>query len=147
MSDAAPPRAVTPPPGEVDPPPGEVAVPPGERAGRSVVHSFVRFINRTARRANIIWVDYNGQAVHMNTLEPAASVNVNTFVGHPWLFRDSSSGDKLAVQCHEVYRPPAWYSQRAADRRPARRTVYITLPGEAVTTDHTQASQTPSASY
>ena len=66
------------------------------RSEPSTHHSFVRFCNRTLRRADVIWFNYTGQGVKYKTLLPTQTVDVNTFVGHPWMFRDHDTGDRYA---------------------------------------------------
>ena len=64
------------------------------RSEPSRTHSYVRFCNRTLRRADVIWFNYEGQGVKYKTLLPTQTVDVNTFVGHPWMFRDHDTGDR-----------------------------------------------------
>lgn len=59
----------------------------GRQAGKSVISSFVRFVNRTQRHVDIVWLNYEGARVRYKTLQPEQFVDVNTFVGHPWIFR------------------------------------------------------------
>lgn len=98
------------------------------KAGRSVIHSFVRFVNSTNRKVDVVWLNYEGQGIRYKSLDPHKYVDVNTFVGHPWTFRDSETGQKMVVQLKEIYRPIGW------DRRegwpPQRKVVNITIPGK-----------------
>ena len=95
----------------------------------SMVHSFVRFLNCTLRRVDVVWLNYEGIGIRYRTLAPNQWVDVNTFVGHPWIFRDSITGDKLVVQLKEVFEPPSW---RDVDENtlPQRKTFNITIPGQ-----------------
>lgn len=96
------------------------------RSGRSQVHSFVRFVNQTLRNVNILWLNYEGARVRYKTLYPNQFVDVNTFVGHPWIFRDADTGDKLVVQLREVYEPIGYNVMEGWP--PHRRVVKISIP-------------------
>ena len=87
----------------------------------------MRFVNRTPRKVDIVWINFEGSCVRYRTLYPGHSVNVNTFVGHPWIFRDSDTGDKLVAQFREVYEPIGWSPVEGVP--PQRKQVHITLPG------------------
>ncbi len=90
-----------------------------------MVQSFVRFVNRTIRQVDVVWLNYEGIGVHYRSLTPNQWVDVNTYVGHPWIFRDSETGDKLVVQLQEVFEPPHWNAQNP----PTRKIFNITIPG------------------
>lgn len=96
------------------------------RSGRSQIHSFVRFVNLTLRKVDIVWLNYEGARVRYKTLHPGQFVDVNTFVGHPWIFRDADTGDRLMVQLKEVYEPIGY--NIAQGWPPQRRIVNITIP-------------------
>ncbi|XP_041369257.1 von Hippel-Lindau disease tumor suppressor-like [Gigantopelta aegis] len=96
------------------------------KSGRSVVYSFVRFVNCTKRRVDIIWLNYEGARVKYRTLQPHQFVDANTFVGHPWVFRDADTGDRLMVQLREVYEPVGWSSSDGWP--PQRKVVNISIP-------------------
>ena len=94
-----------------------------------MVHSFVRFLNCTVRRVDVVWLNYEGVGIRYRTLAPNQWVDVNTFVGHPWIFRDSITGDKLVVQLKEIFEPPSW-KDVDENALPQRKTFNITIPGE-----------------
>ncbi|XP_013413378.1 von Hippel-Lindau disease tumor suppressor-like [Lingula anatina] len=96
------------------------------KAQTSRTYAFVRFINKTARHVDVIWLNYEGARVRYKTLSPEQWVDVNTFVGHPWIFRDSVSGDRLVVQHEAVYEPEGWNIEEGWP--PTRRLVSITIP-------------------
>jgi len=96
------------------------------KSGRSAMYSFVRFVNCTVRRVDIVWLNYEGIGIKYKTLDPEQCVDVNTFVGHPWIFRDSDTGDKLVVQLKEVYEPVGWVQHDGWP--PKRKLVSITIP-------------------
>ncbi|KAK7095242.1 von Hippel-Lindau disease tumor suppressor-like [Littorina saxatilis] len=100
--------------------------PPRLQSGRSQVHSFVRFVNQTLRKVDIVWLNYEGARVRYKTLQPDQFVDVNTFVGHPWIFRDADTGDKLMVQLQEVFEPIGYNINEGWP--PQRRVVRISIP-------------------
>ena len=63
----------------------------------------------------------------MRTLRPKDEVPVNTFVGHPWIFRDNATGDKIHVEFKEVFSAEA--PDESAPTSLPRRLVNITIPG------------------
>ncbi|XP_064649754.1 von Hippel-Lindau disease tumor suppressor-like [Lineus longissimus] len=90
------------------------------------MHSYVRFVNLTLRRVDVIWLNYQGIRVHYKTLDPEQYFNINTYVGHPWIFRDSLTGDKLVVRLKEVFEPVVWTGDDGWP--PQRKVVNITIP-------------------
>lgn len=74
---------------------------------------------------DLIWLDYNGIRVKYTSLDPAEMYDVDTFVNHPWIFRDSLTHDRLAVLHREVFLPPG---PSRTDGEQPRRLVPITLP-------------------
>ncbi len=107
----------------------EESAPKKLKSGPSMVQSFVRFVNRTIRQVDVVWLNYEGIGVHYRSLAPNHWVDVNTYVGHPWIFRDSETGDKLVVQLQEVFEPPRWNTQNP----PTRKVFNITIPGMLTT--------------
>ncbi|KAG8232842.1 hypothetical protein J437_LFUL012646 [Ladona fulva] len=94
--------------------------------------AYVRFRNITVRKVDVIWLNYEGSQVKYRTLKPGEFFDVNTFLSHPWLFRDSETQDKLVVRCKEIFRPPVPIDQGAGganqNRRVTRTEVCITIP-------------------
>lgn len=81
-------------------------VPPRPLAAHnSREQSFVLFHNTTPRYVNLYWIDYNGRRSFYAILRPGANIKANTYVTHPWLFRDSQTGEYMQVQKQEVYWP------------------------------------------
>ncbi|XP_060064238.1 von Hippel-Lindau disease tumor suppressor-like [Ylistrum balloti] len=97
------------------------------RSGRSTVTSFVRFVNRTHRFVDIVWLNYEGARVKYKTLQPGQFVDVNTFVGHPWIFRDSDTGDHLVVKLREVFEMTTGWTPNDGVP-PWRKVINITIP-------------------
>ena len=102
----------------------------GRKSLPSRVKSYIRFVNKTDRTVDVVWLNYEGLGVRFRTVPPGQFVDVNTFAGHPWIFRDSHSGDKLVVQVQgnrDVYNPEGWRGEDGWP--PHRRVIHITLPG------------------
>lgn len=82
----------------------------------------IRFENRTSRRSDLLWFDYDGCAVKYCTILPGRAVNMVTFVGHPWVCRDTDSGVQHLLNHTSVF--------KATDGNQDGRkiTVMITIP-------------------
>ncbi len=89
------------------------------------------FRNCTPRLVNLLWLDFQGKQVTYtrNGLKPRHKMGMNTFEGHPWIFRDHNTGDKLACytdtdsQKREVFFPIPF-----SDDHPRETQVNIILP-------------------
>jgi von Hippel-Lindau disease tumor supressor len=104
------------------------------RSEHSLHKSFVRFINKSNRTVDVIWINFEGRLVKYNTLQPGVFLDMNTYATHPWIFLDSETQDRLVVESKEVFLPEPWYVQYRHLRReelpptPERTPVYITIP-------------------
>jgi von Hippel-Lindau disease tumor supressor len=96
----------------------------GLRSNESITASFVRFINATSRSVDCIWINYNGHRVKYKTLAPNQFFDANTYVSHPWIFRDSATRDKMCVNTNYVFMPSATLTTALTHRK----LVKITLP-------------------
>ncbi|XP_045196823.2 von Hippel-Lindau disease tumor suppressor-like [Mercenaria mercenaria] len=97
------------------------------KSKKSIHYSFLRFLNKTKRKVDVVWVNYEGARVRYKTLNPDQFLDINTFAGHPWIFFDSETGDKMVVQLKEVFEPVAWNSE-GNNWPPQRKVVNITIP-------------------
>uniref|UniRef100_A0A8C8W559 von Hippel-Lindau disease tumour suppressor beta domain-containing protein n=1 Tax=Peromyscus maniculatus bairdii TaxID=230844 RepID=A0A8C8W559_PERMB len=77
--------------------------------------------NRSPRVAQPLWLDFQGEPQPFQTLLPGASLRINSYRGHPWLFRDARTNDRLLVNQTELFVPSL-----SVDGRPAF--ANITLP-------------------
>ena len=98
------------------------------KSQKSVHYSFVQFLNKTGKKTDVVWVNYHGIGELYRTLLPGQFLDINTFVGHPWVFFDSETGDQMVVQLKKVFQPVAWNSD--GEKTPVRKSVTITLPGK-----------------
>eukprot|EP00898_Chlorokybus_atmophyticus_P005771 jgi/Chlat1/6195/Chrsp427S05726 len=64
----------------------------------------VLFVNETGQTLKLYWLDYAGQEVEYDTLEPAQEYRQQTFVTHPWRFI-SADGIKMLVDRRDTYFP------------------------------------------
>ncbi|XP_062622361.1 von Hippel-Lindau disease tumor suppressor-like [Saccostrea cucullata] len=98
------------------------------KSKKSIVCSLVRFKNRTERGVDIIWLNYEGARVKYKTLQAYEFVDVNTYVGHPWIFLDVESGERLVVDLKSVYEPTTGWVPSQWPIKPVRKVVNITIP-------------------
>lgn len=77
--------------------------------------------NRSPRVAQPLWLDFQGEPQPFQTLLPGASLRINSYRGHPWLFRDARTNDRLLINQTELFVPSL-----SVDGRPAF--ANITLP-------------------
>lgn len=103
------------------------------RSDNSGIQAFATFINCSQRTVKVFWIDFRGERVDYTRerggLKPRQYLQMHTFEGHPWIFRDKDSNDKLVFksvrnQLEEVYFPVAW------DGRPAP-IIKIQIPGRS----------------
>lgn len=64
---------------------------PGRQPLRSLEHRQkckLHFVNISRRDVRIIWLNYEGGEKDYNVLKPNHAYVIDTFVTHPWIFRD-----------------------------------------------------------
>ena len=98
----------------------------------SNVLSFISFSNKTERNADLIWLDFNGKGVKYKTLVPSQCIDINTYVGHPWLAQDSRTQDALQVAGDKVYLPVAASLDESGEISQTRVNIIISIPGNNV---------------
>ncbi|CAG9810759.1 unnamed protein product [Chironomus riparius] len=80
------------------------------RSRESNIRAFVKFINCSPRKIEVHWINYRGKNVHYSTLEPSASVVVNTFVTHPWICLCPDTGQRMCINNNEVFLGKPWFN-------------------------------------
>ncbi|XP_058448043.1 protein Vhl [Malaya genurostris] len=101
---------------------------PNLKSDHAEIRSFVLFKNLTQRTVEIFWVNYSSKFIHYSALEPSAQVPVNTYVTHPWVFIDKSTGERMLVRNQAVYYPEPWYTNIDPNGKLARIEVQIHYP-------------------
>lgn len=97
----------------------------------SVEKSFVFFVNSTTRSVNLYWMDFNGRQELFQALKPGAGIKINTYVKHPWIFRDKVTGERMHVKNKDVFWPQVSRIRDAANNAlwiSFRKLVAIHLP-------------------
>ena len=78
------------------------------RSSESIERTTIAIWNRTSRRIEMMWINYDGQEISYGTIEPATPplkpLVVKTFVGHPWRFY--MTGTRLLLNVCQPGHPP-----------------------------------------
>lgn len=95
----------------------------------------VKFINKSSRYIEIVWIGYNGQLTRYKCLEPHQFVDVNTYTNHPWIAVDSITRDNLNLNNKEIFVVDNFKCdiklgtvQRTVTQADVRIPVFITIP-------------------
>ncbi|XP_043093040.1 von Hippel-Lindau-like protein [Puntigrus tetrazona] len=87
--------------------------------------TYITFINNANRKAEALWLNFEGEPESYGVIEPGSSHRMQTFLTHPWIFR-ASDGAKLLVNNSEVYFPtPVQYDEHG---HPRFQPVFVTDP-------------------
>lgn len=90
------------------------------RSFRSEDKAYVRFINKTDRVVELIWLNFNGKYVRYRILGKDHFVDVNTYKNHPWIALDMKTKDRLHIEKGFVYNPKTsreYLQERYPDKR------------------------------
>lgn len=105
--------------------------PPRLAAQNSLEQTFVFFLNSTQRFVNLYWMDFNGRQDFFTVLKPGAGIKANTFVTHPWIFRDSQTGERMQVKHQDIFWPQLYRVRDPQNRSqwiPCRKLITIHQP-------------------
>lgn len=97
---------------------------------------YVRFVNKTKRVVDVIWIDFSGKYVKYSLLNNGEFIDVNTYKRHCWIAVDTVTKDAMLLNGVYRYEPEIPDNVRAGllryNRDPlpvkVRIVVYITLP-------------------
>lgn len=83
---------------------------------------------KSFRRLHFAFLIFQGQIVRYATLKNRQWIRINTFVGHPWLFRDQVNGAPLVCLPDRL---PVYNPVEPPDENPLQLvTVVIILPSK-----------------
>lgn len=61
--------------------------------------------DRSPRLVQPLWLDFQGEPQPFQTLLLGTSLHINSYRGHPWLFMDARTNDRLLVNRTELFVP------------------------------------------
>ncbi|XP_042195734.1 von Hippel-Lindau disease tumor suppressor [Callorhinchus milii] len=104
----------------------EARLQPRLRSVGNPQRSFLIFCNRSRRSVSPIWINYSGDPVPYPDMVARTGRRMNTFMGHPWIFRDAVHEDRLLGNGQEIFMsPPGQVDENGV---PSYIMVNITIP-------------------
>jgi len=94
----------------------------------------VRFVNTTMHQVQLLWINFEGQAVNYGTLSPGDTLAISTFATHPWIFVEAETMERFVVRGKDVFYPEPWFlkydgfPRSQIPKKIPPELVYITLP-------------------
>ncbi|KAL6741060.1 hypothetical protein Aduo_014364 [Ancylostoma duodenale] len=95
------------------------------RSGVGTVAVYVRFFNLTGTDVDVIWINEEGRGIRYGQLKKSQYLDINTYEGHPWIFRESGVGDLLIGQPGRI---SVYFPKRENINVISRVCVLITFP-------------------
>jgi len=77
------------------------------KSAASDVSTYVNFKNNSSFVCEVFWIDFEGNEVLYNTLNPGDSYRQETYVEHPWVARDVKTRDFMLVNGTRLFFPDA----------------------------------------
>lgn len=68
-----------------------------QRSRESTKKTTIQFVNDTGSKVNVMWIDFAGERVQYKELDSGASYEQDTFLTHPWIIVDATSGSAIAL--------------------------------------------------
>lgn len=99
---------------------------------QSMTKVFLNFVNHCGRNVDVFWIDYTGKPkfmLYMAADKPKELYPINTFVLHPFEFRDRHTHERMYVDHNPIYWPQPWcilFNNLSAQQR--RVTVRVHFP-------------------
>ncbi|XP_067282995.1 von Hippel-Lindau-like protein [Pseudorasbora parva] len=87
--------------------------------------TFISFINKSSRNAEAWWLNFLGKPVSYGCIQPGKTLEMKTYLTHPWIFR-APDGAKLLANLSEVYFPTQVEYEEYG--YPRYQPVYVTTP-------------------
>lgn len=75
------------------------------RSGTVGNSAYVRFINKTEKVVEIVWLNHTGKYIRYRILKKDYFVDVNTYNAHLWVAFDHETKDRLHIDKEFVYHP------------------------------------------
>lgn len=100
------------------------------RSLRSNEKCYIRFVNKTRRCIDLLWIDFTGQFVKYKILDRGQYVDINTYKTHPWVAVDSKNDSMLLSRQFTYFprTPVDMLRARPINQVPLRTVVHITIP-------------------